>query len=220
MPEEVNVVLDAEAPKNDAADKVEQPKDPVVPKDPIIPKLTPEQQAIYDAKVEERLARQKKQYEERLAKVRDYDDIRAKLEELETKGLSETEKIRKEHEKLVGTHKTLGEELVAYKLKDTIYSALLDAGCNPKSISKVALRIAGETPEEIAADVAEYKKENPAAFGNYSVAGGGHPAVTDAQNAPKVWRASEIRNLTHEQRIANEADIMRAMKTQGGIIMD
>ena len=113
------------------------------------------------------------------------------------------------------------QELDGYKLKDAIQSSLLEAGANPKMLAKLSLRVIGDTPEEIAKDVAELKKDFPAMFGNYSGSGGGHPGVQDGGAAtPRVYRASEIRGMSHQERIANEKDIIRAMNTPGGIIQD
>ena len=113
------------------------------------------------------------------------------------------------------------QELAGYKLKSTIYDALLEAGVQSKQIPKLALRVNGETAEEIQTDIADLKKDFPAMFaGTGGSPGGGHPGVQDTPGAPRVYKASEIRAMSHQERIANEKDILRAMATPGGIIQD
>jgi hypothetical protein len=113
------------------------------------------------------------------------------------------------------------QELAGYKLKSTIYDALLEAGVQSKQIPKLALRVNGETAEEIQTDIADLKKDFPAMFaGTGGSPGGGHPGVQDTPGAPRVYKASEIRSMSHQERIANEKDILRAMATPGGIIQD
>ena len=168
-----------------------------------------------NALVEDRLLRDRQAREKELGL--NFKDAQAIIKAHNAKVEGEKSELDKLREGLTAKD----QELAGYKLKDAITTALLDAGCKPDKLNKAALRIIGETPEEIASDVAEYKKENPSLFGVAGGSpGGGHPGVQDTPGAPRVYKASEIRAMSHQERIANEKDILRAMATPGGIIQD
>ena len=120
-------------------------------------------------------------------------------------------------QKALDRAESLETALKTLELKNSIYTALLNAGASPKKIDKLTLRVIGKTPKEIQADVSDLKKEFPAMFGVYSE--GSHPSVQDTPT-PRVYRASEIRAMSHNERLALAPDIQRAMSTQGGIVMD
>ena len=125
------------------------------------------------------------------------------------------------------TEKTTSQDqtIAGLKLQIAITNALLAAGANPTQIPKLAIRVIGETPEEIAADIAEFKKDMPQLFGGVNTApsGGAHPGLPNTApgaNQPRVYKRSEIKAMTYEDHIKFKSDIQRAMGTPGGIIED
>jgi len=170
------------------------------------PQITPDIQAIIDKAIQDRLGREKKNHEKRVA------ELEAKIQDYETKDLGEIEKLQKKIEKLT---KDLGDkdtELTGMRLKDAKVEALLMAGALSEQIPKLLKRVSGTTPEEIAADVEELKAlgwigKPPVVKG---ATGSGHQPVSN--DSAKTFTRAQIKKMSPEEYEANREAIMKAMQ--------
>lgn len=149
-------------------------------------------------------------------------DAKTILEEYKKRTEAEKSQQQKDQDKAVERE----NRILALTMKNNITDALLEAGCNPKQIPKLSLRIIGETKEEIAADIAEWKKDMPQLFGGQTGTptppGGAHPGLPNGgtPDTPRTYRRSEIRAMSYADHIKYKNDIIRAMGVPGGIIED
>jgi len=169
-------------------------------------KVTPDIQAIIDKAVQDRLGREKKSHDKRVA------ELEAKIQEYEAQDLGEVEKLQKNVEKLTRDLSERDTELSGFRLKDAKIGALLAAGAMPEQITKLLKRVSGTTPEEIAADVEELKAlgwigKPPVVKG---ATGSGHQPVSN--DSAKTFTRSQIKKMSPEEYEANREAIMKAMQ--------
>jgi len=169
-------------------------------------KVTPDIQAIIDKAVQDRLGREKKSHDKRVA------ELEAKIQEYEAQDLGEVEKLQKKVEKLTRDLSERDTELSGFRLKDAKIGALLAAGAMPEQITKLLKRVSGTTPEEIAADVEELKAlgwigKPPVVKG---ATGSGHQPVSN--DSAKTFTRAQIKKMSPEEYEANREAIMKAMQ--------
>jgi len=168
-------------------------------------KVTPDIQAIIDKAVQDRLGREKKSHDKRVA------ELEAKIQEYEAQDLGEVEKLQKKVEKLTRDLSERDTELSGFRLKDAKVGALLAAGAMPEQITKLLKRVSGTTPEEIAADVEELKSLGWIGSVQKGADGSGHHVVSD--NAKKTFTRSQIKKMSPEEYEANREAILKAMQS-------
>lgn len=211
---EITASKKQEVPEKEIEDKIELEPEKDLNKE--VKKIEMTQEEL-DEKMSKRAAQAERAAERKLQKQ--LDDLTKKVKDYEDQGLSEVEKLKKDHEKSNLKVKDLESEIQSVKLENATLKHLIKAGVAPDQLDGLVKRVRGSTEEEIEADIDELKKlgwigkiepikEPVKEPEKKQVQGSGHVPVKE--NKTKTFTREQIKDRAFYEE--NRDDIQEAMR--------